>query len=192
MSRDVRVRCVSADGQRSVPGFTVDQDMRWSAAASAVAHDLPGAWARVERERERDRSDRGQRAEIRCGVSKPDAEVKRAAWEKFGTEEGYGSLHLTAAAMGGFHWWVQAPLLDPYVERFFQSLPDVFEHRENEFAQRYFNNLWPGYRVERAIYDRAQRLLAEHGERLPTLRRQVQEACDDLMRSIKCRECATS
>ena len=188
---DVIFACEVADEVRTAPGFTVDQDMRWSAAASAVAHDLDGAWARVERERERDRSDRGQRAEIRSSVSRPDAAGKREAWEKFASEEGYGSLHLTNAAMSGFHWWIQAPLLEPYVEAFFVALPEIFEHRENEFAQRFFSSLWPGYRVEQALYDRAQRLIAEHGDRLPTLRRQVQEACDDLMRAIRCREFAS-
>ncbi|MCK9485728.1 MAG: aminopeptidase N [Dehalococcoidia bacterium] len=189
---DLAAACDLADGVREVAGLTVDQDMRWSAAASAVAQGLEGAWERVERERERDKSDRGQRAVIRCQVSRPDPDVKQEAWEKFTGNEGYGSLHLTAAAMGGFHWWRQADLLEPYVERYFERLPEVFEHRDNEFAQRFFNNLWPGYRVDRSLPERSQHLLAEHGERLPTLRRQLLEANDDLERAIRCREFAAS
>ncbi|MGE3960591.1 MAG: aminopeptidase N [Dehalococcoidia bacterium] len=189
---DVLHACELADGVRSVEGLTVDQDMRWSAAAAAVAHDLEGAWARVERERERDRSDRGQRAFIRCETSQPDEDVKADAWQKFGDEKGYGSLHLTAAAMGGFHWWIQADLLEPYVDRYFAQLPDVFEHRDNEFAQRFFGNLFPGYRVEQSTLDHAQAVLDAHGERLPTLRRQLMEAIDDLKRAIACREFAAS
>ncbi|MEX2031492.1 MAG: ERAP1-like C-terminal domain-containing protein, partial [Dehalococcoidia bacterium] len=156
------------------------------------AHDLEGAWERVERERASDRSDRGQRAVIRCEVSRPDPDVKQDAWEKFRDEKGYGSLHLTAAAMGGFHWWVQADLLDPYMERYFQRLPEIFEQRDNEFAQRFFNNLWPGYRVEPELLRRSERLLAEHGDRLPTLRRQLLQANDDLQRAIRCREFANT
>ena len=189
---DVVHACELADGVRSVTGFTVDQDMRWSAAAAAVAHGLSGSWERVQREREHDRSDRGQRAEIRCQVAQPDPNVKEEAWQRFLEGEGYGSLHLTAAAMGGFHWWAQADLLEPYVERYFRELPDIFEHRDNEFAQRFFANLWPGYRVEPATLRRAEALLAEHGDRLPTLRRQLLEAIDDLNRALRCREFAAS
>ncbi|MEX2373333.1 MAG: ERAP1-like C-terminal domain-containing protein, partial [Dehalococcoidia bacterium] len=189
---DVTHACALADGERAIDGLTVDQDMRWSAAASAVSHGLEGAWERVERERERDKSDRGQRAYLRCQIARPDADVKQDAWEKFRDEKGYGSLHLTAAAMGGFHWWTQASMLEPYVERYFERLPEVFEHRDNEFAQRFFNNLWPSYRVEGALLERAQRVLAEHGERIPTLRRQLLEATDDLQRALRCREFAAS
>ena len=184
--------CELADGVRTVEGFTVDQDMRWSAAASAVALDLDGAWARVERERERDRSDRGQRAYLRCEVSQPTGDVKEDAWQKFTEEKGYGSLHLTGAAMSGFHWWVQSDLLEPYVDRYFKQLPTIFDTRDNEFAQRYFSNLFPGYRVEQSTLDQAQAVLDAHGERIPTLRRQLREAIDDLERAIRCREFAAS
>jgi aminopeptidase N len=189
---DVVHACELADGERTIDGFTVDQDMRWSAAAAAVAHELDDAWDRVERERQRDRSDRGQRAYIRCQVSRPYSNVKQDAWENFEDEKGYGSLHLTVAAMSGFHWWVQADVLEPYTERYFARLPEVFEHRDNEFAQRFFANLWPGYRVEEVIAERARAVLAAHGDRLPTLRRQLLEAIDDLERAIRCRDYAAS
>jgi aminopeptidase N len=189
---DVVHACELADGVRTVEGFTVDQDMRWSAAASAVALDLDGAWARVERERERDRSDRGQRAYLRCEVAQPSGDVKEDAWQKFTEEKGYGSLHLTGAAMSGFHWWVQSDLLEPYVDRYFRQLPAIFETRDNEFAQRYFSNLFPGYRVEQSTLDQAQAVLDAHGDRIPTLQRQLREAIDDLERAIRCREFAAS
>ena len=46
--------------------------------------------------------------------------VKAAAWEKF-KGDGYGSLHLSSAAMGGFQWYCQKDLLAPYAERFFEE-----------------------------------------------------------------------
>ena len=189
---DVIRACELTDETVAIAGFTPDQDMRWSATSAAVAHGLDGAWERVERERERDRSDRGQRAYLRCEISRADPAVKQSAWDRFNDEEGYGSLHLTGAAMGGFHWWVQSALLNPYVERYFERLPEVFEHRDNEFAQRFFTNLWPGYRVEETILEQAHRILQAHGDRLPTLRRQLMEAIDDLQRAIRCREFAAS
>lgn len=179
-----------ADGEIAIPGLTIDQDMRWTIAAHHVAYGIEGGWARAEAERERDRSDRGQRAFLRCQVSRPDADVKQDAWERFHDGRGFGSLHMTAAAMGGFNWWAQADLLEPYTERFFEAVTGVFEREDNEFASRYFGALFPGFRVDRATLARSEALLASLGDRLPTLRRQVREANDDLLRAIRCREFA--
>jgi aminopeptidase N len=183
-----------ADGDLSVEGLTVDQDMRWDIAIRYVAYGLAGGRERLGTERERDPSDRGQRAALRGQVSEPDAETKAEAWRRFHEqgEQAYGSLHLTAAAMSGFHWWTQRDLLDPYVERFFEQLPEVFEQRDHEFARTYFGALFPGHRVERAVLERGERLLAEVGDRLPLLTRTLREANDDLERAIKCRAFARS
>jgi len=180
-----------ADGELTVPGFTVDQDMRWDIASRYVAYGLEGAAARVAAERERDPSDRGQRAGLRCETAVPTLAVKTEAWRRF-NDEGYGSLHLTAAAMSGFHWHVQRELLEPYVERYFAALRGVFRDRDHEFARSYFGALFPGYRVERGLLDRCQALLDELTPEEARLARSIREAMDDLERAIKCREFAAS
>jgi aminopeptidase N len=189
-AEDIQQFARLADGEVSVPGFTVDQEMRWELAARYVAYGLEGAEARVAAERERDPSDRGQRALLRCEVSKPEAEVKAEAWRRF-HDEGYGSLHLTSAAMSGFQWYVQRDLTRPYEEQFFEAVPDVFESRPHEAASAYFGGLFPG-RVDREVLERSERLLSGIGDRLPTLKRSLREANDDLDRAIKCRAFAAS
>ncbi|MCH8200101.1 MAG: aminopeptidase N, partial [Chloroflexi bacterium] len=160
-------RCTRlADGELTVAGLTVDQDMRWDVAVRHAGYGLESAAQRLAAERERDPSDRGQRALLRAEVSAPDAAVKAEAWRRF-VEDGeaaYGSLHLTAAAMGGFHWWVQRDLLEPFVERFFERLPAVFEQRDNEFARTFFGALYPGHRVDQAVLERGERLLEAIGD----------------------------
>src|SRR5690606_15600123 len=145
------------------------QDMRWDIAMKFVGHGMEGAEARVAAEQERDPSDRGTRRSITCEVSRPDPGVKATAWDRFHTEEGYGSLYNTSAAMGGFNWNVQLDLLEPYVERFFERVTGVFEERDNEFARTYARMLFPGYRVERPILERSRRLVEDLGDRLPML-----------------------
>ena len=192
-AEDTRAICDLADGALVVTGLTVDKNMRWSIALRAVAVGLEGAQARLDAERARDRSDRGQRALLRAEAAVPDAAAKAAAWQRFQTgPSAYGSLHLTGAAMGGFHWWSQADLLAPYTERFFEAVPGIFEHQQNEFAASYFGALWPGYRVDRAFLEQAQALLASLGDRLPVLQRSLREAIDDLDRAVRCREFAAS
>ncbi len=180
-----------ADGLESVPGFTVDQDMRWNIAARHVAYGVAGAAERVTAETERDPSDRGVRARLRAESAAPDPAVKAAAWEKF-VGEGYGSLYLTGAAMSGFNWVHQRELLEPYVDRFFSEVTGVFRDRDKEFASDFYRFLAPAYRVDREILARGERLVASLGDELPVLVRTAREANDDLLRAIRCREFAAS
>ena len=169
-----------------MPGLTIDQDMRWEIATRAVAHGLDGAADRIAAEHERDPSDRGQRAGLRAEVAVPDAAVKAEAWRRF-HEEGYGSLHLTASAMAGFHWHAQREMLEPWTLEFFDRVPGVFETGENQFTRSYFASLFPHGRVEERVLDRSGAALAGLGDRLPLLQRSLREANDDLERAIRCR-----
>lgn len=180
-----------ADGLEVVPGFTVDQDMRWNIAARHVAYGVAGAAERVQAETGRDPSDRGVRARLRAETSAPDPGVKAAAWEKF-VGEGYGSLYLTTAAMSGFNWAHQRDLLEPYVDRFFSEVTGVFRDRDKEFASDFYRFLAPAYRVDREMLARGERLVATVGDELPVLVRMAREANDDLLRAIRCREFASS
>jgi aminopeptidase N len=184
---DLRRIARLADGEVSVPGFTLDQELRWTVAIKWTAYGIPGAAARLAEEERRDPSDRGKRALLRAETARPTAEAKAAAWERF-HGEGYGSLHYTSAAMSGFNWTHQRELLQPYVEAFFTSAPRVFRTSEaHEFASAYFGNLFPGYRVERETLARSERLLGELGEDQPILARMLREANDDIARAIACR-----
>lgn len=181
-----------ADGIETVPGLTIDQDMRWSIAIRWVAFGTEGAAERVEQEKGRDPSDRGQRMALRAETSAPSAAVKAAAWERF-HGVGYGSLALTASAMGGFNWTHQREILEPYVEAFFGGVAEVFRtSNDKEFVSDYFGALFPGYRVEQATLDRSEALLATVPGDQTLLRRMLREANDDLQRAIRCRAFAES
>ncbi len=177
------------DGRRVIPALTLDQDMRWSIAMKYVVHGLAGADERVALEAERDKTDRGQRALVEAEVARPSAEAKAQAWEKM-NGAGYGSLYLTRAAMAGFHWWRQRDILAPYTDKFFAAIPGIFESQDGEFATMYFRSLFPGYRAEPALLQRADSLLAATDESKSLLRRTLREAIDDLKRTIACRDYA--
>jgi aminopeptidase N len=188
---DVRQAARLMDGEVTIQGLEIDQAMRWSMVTKFCGMDLPDARERLEAEARRDPSDRGQRSKIQCETSFPDAGVKAQAWERF-HGEGYGSLYLTTSAMGGFNWWRQRELLTPYVDRFFENVTAIFERPDKEFATAYFDSLFPAYRSERGVLDRASTLLGQVGARLPMLERKLREAGDDLERAIKCQEYARS
>jgi aminopeptidase N len=183
---DVSVLADVADGRRTIAGVQLDQDMRWGIVRAAVAHGLPGAEDRLGAERARDGTDRGAREALGASVGRPDAAVKAEAWLRI-NGGGYGSFHLDRAAMGGFRHAHQAALLAPYREGFFEAIPTVAGEREHPYVRAYIARLFPFDRPEPAVAARAREVIAVHGERLPTLDRQLREAVDDLERAMACR-----
>jgi aminopeptidase N len=174
------------DAEPGRTGAPVDRQMRWAVAALAVAHDLPGARERAAAERAADPSDRGARELLKTEVSAPDPVGKAAAWERI-VGEGYGSFHLTQAAMQGFNHAHQAAILEPFVERFFEALPAVAGERDHPFLRSFVTALYPHYRPEPALIGRTRDLAEAHGDRLPSLRRLLLEAADDMERAVVCR-----
>jgi aminopeptidase N len=177
------------DGAEPAAGFEFDQEMRWETAIKAAAFELPGADQRLATEQARDRSDRGQRALIRAAASTPQAAAKAETWRRI-HGEGYGSFHFTRAAMQGFVWLHQSALVQPYGERFFEQVREVFETRDHPFARAYMLALYPGHSADPAVVARTHELLATLDGRLPTLSRQLAEAADELDRSIRVRRYA--
>jgi aminopeptidase N len=172
------------DGRWSVDGFTPDQDLRWTLAIKAVAHGLDDANARLDHERARDPSDRGQRALIRAGASEPDAGAKQAAWQRI-NGEGYGSDYLTRAAISGFQWAHQRELLLPFRVSFYERLATVYATRDHAFAESYLRSLVPDRWAEASELERIRSQADGLGEDQGLLRRHLLEVADDLERDIR-------
>jgi len=187
---DVAALARVVDQEPGRPRVQVDREMRWGIAALAIAHDLPGAWERLAAERAADPTDRGERAALRAETGAPDAAAKAAAWERI-HGAGYGSFHLTQAAMLGFNHAHQAALLAPYVDGFFAALPAVAVERDHPFQRAYVTALFPAYRPEPALVERARTMADGEGAELPSLRRLLLEAADDMERAIFCRSFAS-
>ena len=177
------------DGSVGLPEVTIDQEMRWSIVWSASAFGLPDSAARVAAELRRDPTDRGERAAIHAAVAAPLPDAKAEAWRRIHAE-GYGSLHRTRAAMRGLHHVSQRTLLEPYVDEFFVQAPVMAATREHEFMRGYVAILFPAYRIEAEILARTRDVAAAAAQRLPTLRRQLTEAADDMARALRARTAA--
>ena len=186
---DVELLVRLVTGEETIPGFELDQEMRWAVATKALAFDLANADQMLETESARDRSDRGKRALLRAEAARPTAEAKEEAWDRI-HGEGYGSFHLTRAAMLGFWWPHQKDLLEPYADRFFERVEEVFDTRDHPFARAYLVALYPAYRAAPEVLDRSRRMLDNLDGSMPTLSRQLAESADELDRQIKVREFA--
>jgi aminopeptidase N len=183
---DVRTLLELVDGQWSVDGFEPDQQLRWTLAVKAVAHDLEGAHERLEGEGHRDPSDRGQRALIRARVSQPDGEVKALAWERI-NGQGYGSDYLTRAAISGFQWTHQRVITEPFREPFYARIEDVYASRDHAYAESYLRWLVPDRWAESSELERIRAFAAGLADGQDLLRRHLVEVADDVERDIRVR-----
>jgi len=175
------------DETEGLQGLPVDQDMRWTVAVRWSAMGMEGAADRVAAELARDPSDRGKRAALRADVSRPDPDGKAEAWARI-HDQGYESLHMASAAMGGFRWWKQADLLAPFADSFFESVTGVINDWEFEAAKAYFYGLYPGYRVDSDTLAATKGLISSETD--VRLARLAIEMVDELERSLACRQLA--
>jgi aminopeptidase N len=183
---DVARLAAATEKDEPINGFALDQEMRWLVAIKAVAFGLPNGDALLAKEQARDRSDRGRRAVLRAEASRPTEAAKAEARQRI-NGEGYGSFHLTRAAMQGFYWPHQQKVLGPYEDAFFDKVRGVFETRDHPFARSYLLSLYPAYLGEPGVLERSRTLLSQLNGSLPTLVRQLTEAADDLDRVIRVR-----
>jgi len=176
----------TVDDAESLGGFEFDQEMRWSITVKAIAYGLADGDRLLADQQRRDPSDRGRRVTLQAEAARPTAASKQTAWELI-NGDGFGSFHLTRAAMMGFFWAHQDEVLAPYVDRFFGSVRDIFETRDHPFARAYIQSLYPAYRADPEVLEQSRRLLSELNGSLPTLTRQLTEHADELERQIRVR-----
>jgi aminopeptidase N len=175
------------DGRWSVTGFEPDQQLRWTLATKAVAFGLDGAAERLDIERLRDRSDRGQRAVIRAQVSRPESDAKQTAWDRI-HGSGYGSDYLTRAAIMGFQWLHQRDILVSFRDSFYEHIADVYATRDHAYAESYLRWLVPDRWAEQAELERIRTFAGGLGEEQGLLQRHLVEIADDVERDIRVRE----
>ncbi len=190
-AEDLQPLLALADAPTEMAGVAVDQQMRWDLAVKAIAFAVPGAEGRLSSEARRDPSDRGQRSHIRAQAARPDVASKAEVWGRI-NGDGYGSFHLTRAAMEGFNWASQADLLERYEARFFERVREVFTNQDHSFATAYLAQLFPDVVPDAQYLERGQRLLAELEPDEVLLRRGLREKLDDLERALRARAVAAA
>ena len=126
---------------------------------------------------------------LQAEAARPTAESKQRTWDLI-NGDGYGSFHLTRAAMLGFFWAHQEDVLAPYVGKFFGRVREIFEDRDHPFARAYIQSLYPAYRADPQVLDESRKLIAQLNGSLPTLSRQLAEHADELDRQIRVRDFA--
>jgi len=173
------------DGSTSVPGLSVDTDLRWHLLARLVAlGEAPEA--DIEAELARDSTSAGERQAATTRALRPTADAKAAAWQR-AVEDDTVPNAVQSAVIAGFWHAEQLDLLAPYVDRYFEAVGRVWQERPGELAQNVAVGLYPALLVDRSVVERTDAYLQTHEVPAP-LARLLLEGRDGVVRSLQARE----
>lgn len=170
------------DGSNVPDGLEVDTDLRWSLVARLVAlGGLPAS--AIEDELVRDNTAGGQRQAASAKAGIPTAAAKLEAWNAVVENDGLANA-LLEATVGGFSQPDQRELLVPFVDKYFDSLADIWETRTNEISQTLTLGLFPSLLGSPEIMAKADAFIASSTD--VGAIRLVRELRDNVDRSLRC------
>jgi len=161
----------------------VDTDLRWSLVgqlAKLGGLDVQG----IEAELERDPTITGQQLAAYARAARPLADAKAQTWDLAVQRD--DTPNITQLQMiFGFNQPDQVELLRPYVDRYFESIDEVWARKDHEVAQNVVDGLFPSTLVVPETVERADAWLAGSGHNA-ALHRLVGEHRDGLARALRC------
>jgi aminopeptidase N len=177
-------------GSTVIEGLAVDAELRWNLwhALAANGQATPG---QLDAELARDNTAAGRSGHATALAARPEQAVKEEAW----AEAVHGtalSNQLLSATIAGFNTG-PASLLADFIDRYFESLEQVWAGRSIEIASRIVRGLYPaGQDLEgqgatpetNAVIVRTDNWLAGHPEAPRALRRIIIEQRSHLLRSL--------
>jgi len=172
------------DGSELVPGLAVDTELRWALLSALVALGAAGD-AEIDVELERDNTASGQRRAAAARALRPTPEAKAEAWRLATSDTGLPNAIVEAIISGFFHP-AQHALTEPFVQRYFETVGDVWAQRTGEIARAVAVGLYPDAISDSAVAA-ADAFLATISLP-PALRRLVSEGRDDVQRALRARQ----
>lgn len=170
------------DGSTVPAGLEVDTDLRWSLVARLVAlGGLPPS--AIDDELARDNTAGGQRQAASAKAGIPTAAAKLEAWNAVVENDGLANA-LLEATVGGFSQPDQRELLIPFVDKYFDSLANIWKTRTNEISQTLTLGLFPSLLGSPEIMAKADAFIASSTD--VGAIRLVRELKDNVDRSLRC------
>lgn len=170
------------DGDRRLPGMTIDTELRWLMVLS-LATAGRDADLRIETELERDATATGRRRAATARAARPTPEAKASAWNDMVIRQELPNAVLEAT-IAGFAQSGQEDLLAEFADRYFETVPQIWQQRTPETAATLTASLYPYLLVEPKTVAAADRLLANDSLH-PSARRLVSEGRDSTLRAMR-------
>lgn len=173
------------DGDETVTGIDVDQDLRWELLTSLAAGGR-ATEAEIEAELGRDKTQNGQLAATTARGALPTSEAKQAVWDATVRQ---ASLANSAqrAAIAGFNRSHDSELLAPFASSYFDEVKKVWDNQSHELALTIATGLFPSAQISDDTVHAAQEFIDAHQADSPSLARVVAESRDDVVRVLRAR-----
>ncbi|MHA7198178.1 aminopeptidase N [Arthrobacter alkaliphilus] len=176
-------------GSVKVDGLTVDADLRWT-LWQALAANGAATLTELDAELAIDRTASGREGHARAAAARPEAAVKEAAWNA-AVNDTRLSNEILSATIAGFSL-APSGLLDPFTERYFDCLENVWQARSIEIASRIVRGLFPSAQdlpagmapADHPVLRRTDDWLSAHTDAPRALRRIVIEQRSHLFRAL--------
>jgi aminopeptidase N len=179
---DLAVLAGLLDGSVTVDGLTVDTELRWALLGRLVSRGYLGVEA-IDAELAQDATDAGERHAAACRAAIPAPEAKQAAWDSM--VSGQLPLAMLRAVLSGFADPDQPELVNPYREKYFAVVGDVWRNWSSAMAQDFVSGVY----TVGAISEETVRLTDEYiaaADPPAALRRLLIEGRDDVLRALRC------
>ncbi|MCW2681409.1 MAG: pepN [Frankiales bacterium] len=173
------------DGSTTVPGLTVDTDLRWHLLHRLVVLGHAGD-DEVDAELASDATAAGERQAAAARAARPTDAAKDEAWRLAVEDESIPNA-VQGAVIGGFWSADQLPLLERFVQPYFDAIGRVWEERPGEMAQNVVVGLYPALLVSPTVVESTDAYLASR-DVPPALKRLLLEGRDGVVRSLRARE----
>ena len=162
-------------------GLVVDPDLRWQLLTSLVATGHAGA-SEIAEEQRRDDTGSGRTAARRALASRPEIDVRAAAWDAAWNDHGLSNDHLDAE-IAGIRAGGRRDLIAGFDDEYFARIVETWRSRSIEIAQRLVVGLFPAS----STLDAVDAWLAANESAPAALRRIVIEQRDHLARDLRVR-----
>ncbi|PRB19007.1 aminopeptidase N [Microbacterium sp. MYb62] len=162
-------------------GLVVDPDLRWQLLTALVTIARADV-ADVDAEQVRDDTGDGRTAARRARASRPDAAVRRAAWDAAWNDLSLSNDHLDAE-IGGFRAGGRRDLTAGFDDEYFDRIRSVWGERSIEIAKRLVLGFFPSMDSLGPV----DTWLEENADAPAALRRLVIEQRDHLRRDLTVR-----
>ncbi|GAA3647059.1 aminopeptidase N [Microbacterium marinilacus] len=170
------------DGEVVLDGLTIDTDLSWqllvSLAAGGVADD-----AQIDAALEADNTAKGGEFAAQARAALPTAEAKAAAWSSLIDRDTLPNTVVRAASAGFVHP-ASRPLLDAYVEKYFEMLLPIWEARSFTIAEYLCQLLYPAPLADARLLEATRSWLGANPEAPAALRRIVLESLAGVERAL--------
>jgi aminopeptidase N len=174
------------DGSVVLDGLVVDTDLRWSLLGRLVSRDYGSfGTAEIDAELARDATDAGERNAAACRAAIPTAEAKREAWDTM--TGGEQPLATFRAMLSGFADPDRPELMEPYREKFFAVVGDVWRDWSSAMAQDFVSGVYTVAAISAETVQVTDDYIAA-AEPPAALRRLLTEGRDDVLRALRCQE----